>query len=64
VLKYKRKFRCLKVNNPDYVGVRYIVNNEDFGKFEALLASNMTSKFKFENNKEGLNIITRSYVIN
>jgi hypothetical protein len=37
----------------DYVGLRYIIKNEDFKKFEAILASNM-SKFNCENNKEGL----------
>jgi len=37
----------------DYVGIRYIIKNEDFGKFEAILASNMITKFNCENNKEG-----------
>ena len=36
------------------MGIRYIVKNDDFGKFETLLVSNMTSKFNCENNKEGL----------
>jgi hypothetical protein len=42
------------VTNTDYMGIRYTVQKEDFGKFEAILASNMTSKFNCENNKEGL----------
>jgi hypothetical protein len=42
------------VNNTDYVGLRYIIKNEDCGKFEAILASNMMTKFDCENNKEGL----------
>jgi DNA/RNA endonuclease YhcR with UshA esterase domain len=33
------------INNTDGVGIRYIVKNEDFGKFNAILASNMTTKF-------------------
>jgi len=36
------------------VGLRYIIKNEDFGKFEAILASNMMTKFNCENKKEGL----------
>jgi hypothetical protein len=35
------------------MGLRYIIKNEDFEKFEAILASNM-SKFNCENNKKGL----------
>jgi hypothetical protein len=42
------------INNTDYVGIRYTINNEDFGKFEAILTSNMITKFNCENNKEGL----------
>jgi hypothetical protein len=41
------------IHNTDYVGIRYIIKNEDFGKFEASLASNMITKFNCEN-KEGL----------
>jgi len=32
----------------------YIIKIEDFGKFEAILTSNMIIKFICENNKEGL----------
>jgi len=42
------------INNIDYVGLRYITKNEDFKKFEAMLASNMMTKFKCENSKGGL----------
>ena len=42
------------INNTDCVGLRYIIKNEDFRKFEAILASNMMTKFNCENNKEGL----------
>jgi hypothetical protein len=42
------------INPTDYVGIRYIIKNEDFGKFEAILASNVITKFNCENNKEGL----------
>jgi hypothetical protein len=42
------------INNTDCVGLRYIIKNEDFGKFEAILASNVMTKFNCENNKEGL----------
>jgi len=38
----------------DYVGIRYIIKNEDFGKFDAILASNMITKFNCGNKKEGL----------
>jgi ribonuclease HI len=31
------------INNTDYVGLRYIIKNEDFGKFEAILTSNKTT---------------------
>ena len=42
------------INNTDYVGLRYIIKNDDFGKFEAILASNVMTKYNCENNKEGL----------
>jgi hypothetical protein len=42
------------INNTDCVEIRYIVKNEDFGKFDAILASNMIAKFNCENKKEGL----------
>jgi hypothetical protein len=38
-------------NNTDYVGLRFIIKNENFGKFEAISAYNMMSKFKCKNNK-------------
>jgi len=38
-------------NNPGYVGLRYIIKNEDFEKFEAILASNMMINCE---NKAGL----------
>jgi len=41
------------INNTDCVGIRYIVKNEDFGKFDAILASSIT-KFNCENKKKGL----------
>jgi hypothetical protein len=41
------------INNADYVGIRYVIKNEDLGKSEAILASNM-NKFNCENNKESL----------
>jgi hypothetical protein len=41
------------INLTDYVGIRYTIKNEDFGKFEAVLAFNMITKFSCEN-KEGL----------
>jgi len=40
------------IDNTDYAGLSYIIKNEDFRKFEAILASNMTT-FNCEN-KEGL----------
>jgi hypothetical protein len=46
-------------SNTDYVGIRYIINNGDFIKFEANLASNLVSKFNCENNKEGVEKIDR-----
>jgi hypothetical protein len=42
------------INNTDCVGISYIVKNEDFGKFDAILASNMIAKFNCGNKKEGL----------
>ena len=42
------------VTNTDYVAIRYTVQKKDFGRFEAILASNMISKCNCENNKEGL----------
>jgi hypothetical protein len=41
-------------NNTDYFGLRYIIKNEDFAKFEATLAAKLTTKFNCENNKECL----------
>ena len=41
------------INNTDCVGIRYIVKNEGFGKFDAILASNMITKFNCENIKKG-----------
>jgi hypothetical protein len=37
-------------------GIRYTVKKEDFGKFEAILASNMMPKFNCDKNKEGFEI--------
>jgi len=45
------------INNTDYVGLKCIIKNEDFRKFEAILVSNMMTKFNCENNKEGLDKI-------
>ena len=42
------------IDNADYVGLRYIIRNGDFGKFETTLAFNMVTEFKYENNREGL----------
>jgi len=42
------------INNTDCVGIRYIVKNKDFGKFDAILASNMITKFNCEKKKECL----------
>jgi hypothetical protein len=47
------------VNNTDCVGLRYITKNEGFGRFEAILASNMMTKFDCENKKEGLEKLDR-----
>jgi hypothetical protein len=42
------------INDTNYAGIRYTVKNEDFGKFEAILASNMMFKFNCENKKGSL----------
>jgi len=42
------------INNTDCVGIRYIVKNEDFGKFDSIPASSMITKFNCGNKKEGL----------
>jgi hypothetical protein len=42
------------INQTDYVGLRYKIRNEDFGKFEVTLAFNMMTKFNCESTKEGL----------
>jgi hypothetical protein len=42
------------INNTDYVGIRHIIKNEDFGKFEAIPAASKVIKFNCENNNEGL----------
>jgi len=39
-------------NNTNYAGLRYIIKNEDYGKFETILASNMKTTVNCENNKE------------
>jgi hypothetical protein len=39
------------IDNTDYAGLRYIIKNEDYGKFEAILASNMMTTINCENNK-------------
>jgi hypothetical protein len=41
-------------SNIDYVGIRYIIKNGNFIKFEATVAYNLVSKFNCENNKEGV----------
>ena len=41
------------IDNTDYVGLRYIIKNENYGRFEAILAFNMMTTFNCEN-KEGL----------
>ena len=45
------------IDTADYVGLWYIIRNEDFGKYETTLAFNMMTKFKCENNREGLDKI-------
>ena len=47
------------INNINYAGLRYIIKNEGYGKFEAILASSMRNTFNCENNKEGLEKIDR-----
>jgi hypothetical protein len=42
------------INITDCVKIRYIIKNENFGKFEATLMSNMNNKFNCQNKKEGL----------
>ena len=51
------------INNTDYVGLRYIIKNEDFRKFEAILASSMMTKFNCENNKASLDKTDQELVI-
>jgi hypothetical protein len=33
------------INNTDYVEIRYIIKNEEIGKFEAIVASTVITKF-------------------
>jgi hypothetical protein len=40
------------INKTDYVGIRYIIKNEDFGKLEANLTYDFNTRFNCENNKE------------
>jgi len=42
------------INNTEYMGLRYIIKNEYYGTFEAILASNMTTTMNCENRKEDL----------
>jgi hypothetical protein len=42
------------LDNTQHVGLRYIIKNDDFGKFEAALASNMITKFSNVNNNKSL----------
>jgi len=42
------------INNLNYAGLTYIIKNEDYGKSETILASNMKTTFNCENNKEVL----------
>jgi hypothetical protein len=51
------------INNTDCVGLRYVINNKDFRKYEAILASNMMTEFNCENNKKSWRKLTRSCVI-
>jgi hypothetical protein len=41
------------ISNTHYAGIRYIIKNGDFRKFEVTLASNLVSKFNCVN-KEGV----------
>jgi len=38
----------------EYIGLSYIIKNEDYGTFEAILAYNMTTTFNCEKRKEDL----------
>jgi len=38
--------------NTDYITIGYTIKNEDFGKFEAILASNMITKCNCENSNK------------
>ena len=40
------------IDNTDFVGLRYAIRNEDYGRFEAILSSNMMITFNCEINKE------------
>jgi len=40
------------IHNTDCARIRYIIKNEDFGKFDAILASNMVTKFNCGNIKK------------
>jgi hypothetical protein len=51
------------INNTDYVGLRYIIKNEDFRKFEAILASSMMTKFNVRTTRQAWIKQTRSCVI-
>ena len=42
------------INNTEHRGLRYIIKNEDYGKFEAILESNMKTIFNCEKRKENL----------
>jgi len=42
------------INNTEYMGLRYIIDYEDYGKFKAILTSNMTSTFICEKVKKRL----------
>jgi len=42
------------INNTEYMGLLYIIKNEDYGKFEAILASNMMTTINCENRKDDL----------
>jgi len=39
------------INNTEYMGLRYIIKIEDYGKFEAILSSNMMTTFNCGNRK-------------
>ena len=42
------------INNIEYTGLRYIIKNESYRKFEAILASNMMTTINCENRKDDL----------